>query len=163
MIQYAVLDHRDATQGEQDDFMRLVQEGGAVNEHYVRSGISRKGAKMVMARSDKILVGVAALKVPLNSYRNRIGSNAKSRYPIPKGLYPYELGYVSVSRQFGGQGIGGGLVKQVLDLSDGSGFFATTSNSVMKNRLLPQAGFKPVGVPWTNGQNEKLQLFIFNG
>lgn len=163
MNQYGVLDGCDATQGELDDFVRLVQQGGAVDEHHVRQGISRKGAKMVLARFEEIVIGVAALKVPLKSYRNGIESEAKSGYPIPQNLYPFELGYVAVSQHHGRQGIGGALVNKVLELSDGSGLFATTSHSAMKDSLLPDAGFKPVGTSWANDQNEKLHLFIFNG
>ena len=162
MIEYAVLDGRDAEQGILDDFVRLVQEGGAINEHYVRDGIRRKGTKMVLARIEEIIVGVAALKVPLKVYRNGIESEAKSGHEISQELYPFELGYVAVSEHHRGDGIGKALVNKVVELSDGHGLFATTSHPAMKESLLPGAGFKPVGTSWANDQNELLQLFIFS-
>jgi len=162
MIQYAVLDGCDAKQGVLDDFVRLVQEGAAVNEHYVRQGIQRKGTKMILARVEDVVVGVAALKVPLKSYRNGIGSDDKSGYAIPQDLYPFELGYVAVPEHHGGRGIGRTLVNKVLELSDGHGLFATTSHPAMKESLLPGAGFEPVGNSWANDRNELLHLFIFN-
>jgi GNAT superfamily N-acetyltransferase len=162
MIDYAILTSHDATQGEFDDFVRLVRQGGAVDEHYVRQGIQRKGAKIVLARIERIVVGVAALKVPSKRYRNGIESGMKSGHPIPQNEYPYELGYVAVSQLYGGLGIGKVLVAKVLELSDGQGLFATTSHPAMKDNLLPDAGFEPVGTSWANDQNKMLRLFTIN-
>lgn len=161
MIEFAVLDCRDATHGEVYNFVRLVQCGGAVDEHHVRQGVRRKGAKMVFAKIDGIVVGVAALKVPLKSYRDGIESEAKSGHPIPQRLYPFELGYVSVSQRYGGQGIGKALVEKVMEISNGHGLFATTSHPAMKEKILPSAGFSSVGTSWANDQNERLHLFTF--
>jgi GNAT superfamily N-acetyltransferase len=94
-----------------------VQEGSAVDGHFVRQGIRRKGAKMLLARIDGIVVGVAALKVPLKGYRNEIERKAKAGHPIPQALYPFELGYVVVSQHHEGQGIGRELVGKVLELA----------------------------------------------
>ena len=162
MIEYFVLDGTDATQYELNDFLGLVQQGGAVDEHHVRQGIRRKGAKMVLARIEESVVGVAALKVPLKSYRNGIASEAKSGHLIPEDLYPFELGYVAVSQQHEGQGIGRDLVDKILEVSSGMGLFATTSHLAMKDTLLPSAGFESVGTSWANDQNEILHLFIFS-
>lgn len=161
MIEFAVLGSPDSTQQDIDDFVRLVREGEAVAEHYVRQGIRRKGAKMVLARIEGQVVGVAALKIPLKTYRDGIASAAKSGHPIPEGKYPFELGYVAVRADQQGKGIGNALVASVMDLSGGHGLFATTSHPAMKKSILPRAGFQPVGTPWVNVQNESLQLFIF--
>ena len=160
MIKYIFLNSLDATQRDMEDFIRLVRKGEAVAEHYVRNGIERKGAKMVLAKLDDTLVGVAALKVPLKTYRNRIESEAKSGHSIPEVKYPFELGYVAVDADHGGRGTGKQLVDSVLYLSGGRGLFATTSHPAMKKNILPSAGFQPVGTSWANDQNEPLQLFI---
>ena len=117
---------------------------------------------MVMAITKHAVVGVAALKVPLKSYRDGIESEAKSGYLIPEDKYPFELGYVAVSADHGGKGIGKALVNNVLELADGHGLFATTSHPAMKKSILPTAGLKPVGTSWLNPQNSLLQLFIFD-
>ena len=161
MIEYAVLGSQDATQRDVDSFVRLVREGEAVGEHYVRQGIQRKGAKMVLARIEDQVVEVAALKVPLKTYRDGIASAAKSGHPIPEDKYPFELGYVAVHTDHEGKGIGHALVASVIALSGGHGLFATTSHPAMKKSILPRAGFQPVGTSWANAQNESLQLFIF--
>lgn len=160
MIEYDALDGHDATEADLDQFVHLVQQGGAVEEEYVRQGIRREGAKIVMARSGGSIVGVAALKVPLKSYRQGIEGEAKSGHPIPEDLYPFELGYVAVSQSQSGQGIGGALVRKVLKLSSGHGLFATTSNPAMKGSILPASGFETVGTTWTNSKNESLYLFV---
>jgi hypothetical protein len=109
MTEFTVLDGREATLDEIEDFVRLVQQGGAVDGGYVRLGVRRQGAKMVFAKIDGTVVGVAALKVPLKIYRNGLESEAKSGHPLPQGVYPFELGYVTVRNNFGGRGALGKL------------------------------------------------------
>lgn len=161
MIEYAVFDGGDAEQVLVDEFVRLVQEGGAVDENFVRNGIRRQGARMVVASIDDKVVGVAARKVPLERYRSGIESETKAGYAIPQELYPFELGYVVVPKRHRGQGIGEALVNRVLQISDGHGLFATTGHLAMKDHLLPRAGFELVGTSWKNDQNEDLHLFVF--
>jgi GNAT superfamily N-acetyltransferase len=159
MTEFTVLDGPDAKPDEVADFVRLVQQGGAVDENYVRQGIERQGAKIVLAIIDGTVVGVAALKVPLDIYRKGLESEAKSGHLISQNSYPYELGYVAVSQGHEGRGIGKALMDQVLALSEGNGLFATTSDPAMRKSLLPRAGFALVGASWKNKQNEWLQLF----
>lgn len=160
MIVYITVNSEDATQRHKDDFIRLVIKGGAVRERYVRSGIERPGVKMVFAKCEDKVVGVAALKVPLGDYRHRIESEAKSGHSIPKENYPYELGYLTVDPESGRGGVGTKLVKKVLNLSGGRGLFATSSHPAMAKKILPSVGFKPMGTSWRNDRNETLQLFI---
>lgn len=162
MIEYAVHDGCDADHETVEDFVGLVRDGGAVDEHFVRRGVRRTGTKIILARFEGAAVGAAALKVPLKEYRNGIESEAKSGHPIPEDLYPFELGYVAVSKDHGGRGIGRGLVNKVLELSEGHGIFATTSHPAMKENLLPEAGFEALGAPWANAQNQLLHLFVLN-
>ena len=145
MIEYIILNSHDATQGDKADFIRLVTEGGAVDEFYVRQGIERPGAKMVFAKCEDRVVGVAALKVPLRGYRNGIESETKSGHPIPEENYPFELGYVAVDSKSGTKGVGTSLVKEVVKLSDGLGLFATSSHFAMVKKILPRVGFRPMG------------------
>lgn len=161
MIEFTVIDGPEATHDDVEDFVRLVQQGGAVDEYYVRQGIRRHGTKAVFARIDGTIVGVAALKIPLKGYRKGIESEAKAGHPIPQDMYPFELGYVAVSHNHGGRGIGKSLVERVLALSNGQGLFATTSHPAMKDKLLPDAGFALVGTSWANEQSERLHLFTF--
>ena len=160
MTDYTALDGKDAGPHEVCEFVRLVTHGGAVKERYVRQGIARDGAKLVFARIDNTVVGVAALKVPAENYRSGIELSAKSGHPLPADQYPFELGYVAVPEAYSGRGIAGALIEKVIELSAGHSLFATTSSPAMMNALLPRAGFKQVGTSWFNDDEERLHLYI---
>ena len=162
MIDYTALDGKHAAPSDVDEFVRLVAYGGAVKEHYVRQGTSRDGAKLVFARIEDTVVGVAALKVPGVNYRGGIERSSKSGHPLPADEYPFELGYVAVPEAYSGRGIAGTLIEKVIELSDGHGLFATTSTPAMMKALLPRAGFKQVGTSWLNDDNERLHLYILD-
>ncbi|MAN65311.1 GNAT family N-acetyltransferase [uncultured Hyphomonas sp.] len=162
MFDYTALDGKDATPSDVNQFVRLVTHGGAVKEHFVRQGVRHDGAKLVFARSEEITVGVAALKVPVMTYRNGIAHASKSGHPLPADQYPFELGYVAVSEAHGQRGIASTLISQVIELAKGSGLFATTSNPAMMGTLLPRAGFKRVGTSWLNDDDEQLHLYILD-
>lgn len=163
MVEYVFLNSANATKQDLDDFVRVVRAGEAVAEHYVRNGIGRKGVKLVFAKVDDTNIGVAALKVPLKTYREGLESSQKSGHSIPVARYPFELGYVAVNSDHAGKGIGRSLVNSVLTLSSGCGLFATTSNPAMQKSILPNVGFIPVGKSWLNAQNESLRLFLYDG
>lgn len=162
MIEFIVSDGRSAPPSEIETFVHMVGAGGAVDECHVRRGIRRDGAKLVLARIDNEIIGVAALKIPIASYRNGIESKDKSGYPLPLAQIPFELGYVAVSQAYGGRGIASMLIDKVIEQSDWHGLFATTSHAAMKETLLPRAGFERVGTSWLSGENERLHLFILN-
>ena len=162
MVKCAVIDGPSARHSDIETFVRLVRAGGAVNEHYVRQGIRRHGAKLVLARIDNEIIGVAALKIPVATYRSGIGSILKSGRPLPADQFPFELGYVAVSPPFRGQGIAGTLIGKVIEQSDGHGLFATTSSAAMRETLLPPVGFVRVGDSWLNDENERLDLYTLN-
>ncbi len=159
MIQFRVLVGATATKEEVDTFVALVRSGGAVDENYVRRGAVRPGAQIIFADVDGQAVGVAALKVPLAGYRSGLQEEAKAGYSLPESEYPYELGYVSVSPKYSGQGIAKALVTEVLRLATGNGVFATTSNLTMKKGVLPSFKFVPVGKTWRNESGDILSLF----
>lgn len=118
MIEFLISDGPNASVEDVEVFVDVVGMGGAVVEHFVRSGIVREGTKIVFAKSNGTTVGVAALKVPLEEYRTGLESEAKSGHFLPKDAYPFELGYVAVSPDHGGKGIGTGLVEKVVTLAN---------------------------------------------
>ena len=89
-----------------------------------------------------IIVGIAALKVPARSYRNRIGQ--KTGYDISESLYPFELGYVVVEASARKQGLSHQLVEAAIRQAIPEGLFATTSCPAMRS-VLPRFAFKKVG------------------
>ena len=157
---------QEATPQEKSKFVGLVNSREAVAERFVRAGIERQGAKMVFAFFGEKLVGVSALKMPLNSYRMSIGGAAKSGFRLPLNRFPFELGYVAVAAAYERKGLGRQLVAQAVALSGGSGLFATTSNPAMFEKILPQFGFYAVGKAWASdrkpesGKAAELHLLV---
>lgn len=148
----------DMTDSEIGDFVGLVVRGGAVGEpELVRRGLKRTGAMALLSRISGETVGVAARKVPKDSYRR--GLEEKSGQGLPKGEYPFELGYVSVHPDYEGRGIGRELSEKAVGLSEGQGIFATTADSGMI-RILSGLGFSCVGRSWPNPDRRELHLYI---
>lgn len=160
MIKYRSLVGMDATKEDVDTFVKLVGSGGAVDEEYVRTGVVRPGAQIIFAEIDGQAVGVAALKVPLAKYRSGLQCATKADYSLLEGEYSYELGYVSVSPKHSRQGIAKALVAEVLCLAGGNGIFATTSNPTMKEHVLPDFNFFPVGKTWENQSGDVISLLV---
>lgn len=160
MIIYRTLNGADATQEDVDVFVELVTLGGAVDEKYVRIGVVRPGAQIIFAEVAGQTVGVAALKLPSVEYRSSLQRITKADYSLPESEYPYELGYVSVSPEHSGKGIAKALVAEVIRLADGSGLFASTSNSAMKDGVLPSFKFVPAGKTWKNASGDTLGLLV---
>lgn len=160
MIKYRAVIGKDATKEQVDTFVELVGSGGAVDEYYVRKGVVRSGANIIFAEVDGLAVGSAALKVPSVGYRSGLQRAAKADYSLPENEYPYELGYVSVSPKYSGQGIAKALVAEVLRLADGNGIFATTSHPAMKDFILPSFKFVHVGKAWENESGDILFLLV---
>lgn len=160
MIKYRDLRSEELNCQEVEAFVKLVSSGGAVNEALVRQGVKRTGARVVFAELDGRTVGVAALKIPLPKYRIGLQGAGKANRPIPQKDYPYELGYVSVLPEYGQRGIARRMIKIVLSLSDGKGFFATTSHPAMRAEILPSFGFQLVGDTWKDKAGDPLNLLL---
>jgi len=79
------------SEGERVLFSALVRQGGEVGENTLATNL--KAAKvLVFGKIAGEVLGIAALKRPQASYRNRIGG--KAGVEIGPAGYPYELGYV---------------------------------------------------------------------
>src|SRR5467141_2979867 len=82
------------SEAEHQDFLRLVREGGEVGDAVLESNV-RNAKCLVFLRSASALSGIAALKKPRQSYRQRIGT--ETGVEISAASYPYELGYVFIT------------------------------------------------------------------
>lgn len=160
MTKYRDIKGEDATQDEVETIVKLVSLGGAVDEYYVRQGVNRPGARVVFAEVNGETVGVAALKIPSVEYRSGLQGSTKAEFSLPSKDYPYELGYISVLPDHGGRGIARRMIEIVLGLSEGKGFFATTSHPAMRDGLLPSFDFRLAGNAWENKSAVILNLLI---
>ena len=149
----------DCTNIEIGAFIAFVRAGGEVSIQGLPERI-RAAAALVFARVDGTVVGVAALKQPLASYRRRVAS--ESGAPISAAEFPYELGWVYVSPESRGKGVSLLLSLAALAESKGAGVFATsrTDNPPM-HRSLVKAGFVATGDSFASSRGKhSLQVFV---
>jgi predicted GNAT family N-acyltransferase len=106
---------------------------------------------------DGHIVGVAALKVPVQSYRDSI--SRKSGFSIADWKYPLELGYLVVDKSARGQKLSTRLVDAVLDAAGDSGLFATTSSTAV-HKILPRVGFVVRGNTYKSNDGDELTLYV---
>ena len=131
------------SQDEQRRFCELIEAGDEVDTFVLRQNVE-SAKTLVFARSERRLLGVAALKFPQPSYRKKIARN--SGFSLQSDLYPFELGYVFVQEAARGKGLSHRLVTAALNEVRGKQVFATvrTDNLAML-RTLNQAAFSHVG------------------
>jgi predicted GNAT family N-acyltransferase len=141
------------------DFTTLVMAGGEVAAQNLGYRI-RSAARLIFLTEERCLAGIAALKLPLTSYRKQIST--KSGFPLPPTEYPFELGWVLVVPSARGRKFSLELTRAALAAAGNSGVFATsrTGNEHM-HTTLTRCGFSRAGqtYPSTRGGHQ-LQLFV---
>jgi len=146
------------TDAERASFVQLVREGGEVDGRVLENNVENAKVLVFLRRGDQIN-GIAALKRPFDSYRERVSASAKVE--IDETNFPYELGYVFITEEARGQRLSGVLVVEALNLVLGSGVFATarTDNRAML-ATLENAEFKPEGEPYRGRDSRMIQIFV---
>jgi GNAT superfamily N-acetyltransferase len=139
-------------------FFELVVEGGEVGGAVLADNIAAARA-LVMLMDGDIICGIAALKRPRKSYREKM--SAKSETVLDEASYPYELGYVYVQSAFQGQGQSHRLIAAALDHSDGMGVFATVrmDNDRMRSTL-ERAGFVAAGKSYPGRHGQPIGIML---
>jgi GNAT superfamily N-acetyltransferase len=150
----------DFTEAERREFMRLVQQGGEVDDIVLARNIDA-ARRLVFLRSSEGLIGVAALKMPQASYRKRI--SGLSGVEIPEGTFPLELGYVFVVPAQRNRGLSRRLVEAALDGCSHDGVFATSrADNGSMHHTLERFDFRATGKPYA-GREQVIQLFVRQG
>lgn len=140
-------------------FIELVRVGGEVGGAVLESNVRTAHCLLRLYR-DGYLSGVAALKNPLASYRQRIED--KTGVPVLPSSFPFELGYVFVLPEAREQGIAGKLVHAACEVAGDKGLFATSrTNNQRMHATLERAGFRTFGRIYNSSDGERqLQLFL---
>ena len=139
-------------------FVQMILSGGAIDDNSANIETRvKKCASLIYKLQSGIIVGIAALKVPARSYRNRIGQ--KTGYDISESLYPFELGYVVVEASARKQGLSQQLVEAASRQAIPEGLFATTSCPAMRS-VLPRFAFKKVGNDYEGADKNMLSLYV---
>jgi hypothetical protein len=142
---------------ESKEVARLLHAGGAVNgtAEQIECRV-KKAHVLVVARQGKDLIGVAALKVPQQSYRVRL--RQETGVDLSADLYPVELGYVGVSKACRGHRLSSILMAELMSLPAGNeGVFATTKRDGYYKAALPDLGFNYRG-QYQNSKEETVHL-----
>lgn len=140
-----------------DAFVRLVSEGGAVDQRSVQDKLKNTD-KVAFIERDKKMVAVAALKPARPKYARRLSGKEKSGYELC-GDIP-ELGYVAVSCDWRDLHLSSKVVEKILTEHGSGKLFATTSDPKMK-KLLAKHDFSRVGQEWPSKRpGEHLSLWI---
>lgn len=141
-------------------FVQMILAGGAVDDTFATIETRvRNCVSLIYKQQNGIIVGTAALKVPVKSYRNRISKS--TGYDISESLYPYELGYVVVEKSVRRQGLSQQLVEAAIYQASPAGLFATTSSQAM-HVVLPRAAFKKVGNNYKGADKNMLSLYTLD-
>lgn len=142
-----------------DAFCQLVNDGGEVDAAAVRSGAARAKV-LAFAYMDGTLAGVAALKNPWPGYRNDVFE--KAGITCDPASFPYELGYVSVAKEFEGQGLSKTLTSALLEGITEKVYATSATGKAFMHRTLARYGFTSTGAdyPSANDPEKKLLLFV---
>src|SRR5260370_19592342 len=126
-------------------FIELVKSGGEVEERTLRRNVPQ-AERLAFLWLDDVLSGVAALKNPQSSYRE--GFLKKSGVAVEREAFPFELGYVFITKPAQSQGSSRKLVEALLADYRHCGIFATshTTNETM-HKTLARFGFEHAGNP----------------
>jgi GNAT superfamily N-acetyltransferase len=148
------------TETEIGDFIAMVRAGGEIGGNVLERNV-RAAASLLTVRQGECLVGVAALKNPLPSYRKKI--QEKSGVDLDPTKFPLELGYVFVLPSAGGQGIATALCATALGDRDQLGIFATTRVDAMAH-ILCKLGFQQAGRSYASTPSKgPLRVFVRSG
>ena len=136
---------------------QLVHAGGAVNGtiQQIESRVRDAHVFIIATQGDEI-VGVAALKSPQQGYRDTLWQ--KTGVDLSEGIFPAELGYVSVSKACRGGRLSSILMRELMSLPAGSeGVFVTTKRDGFYKEALPELGFIYQG-SYQNDDEETVHL-----
>src|SRR5262249_17041422 len=136
------------TEAEIEGFIDCAAQGDEVDRGDIETGARRARALLWIAEGSA-LAGVAALKIPRDSYRRRVFSDTKSG--LDWRLFGLELGYLFVVPGKQDRGYGRALLDETVSLANGRAVFATTriDNNKM-HRALPKRGFTRIEKTYTS-------------
>lgn len=147
------------SEAELEDFIAMVRAGGEVGDTVLEQNI-RSAKRLVFLRQGGCLRGIAALKNPLLSYREKI--EEKTSIELKASQFPFELGYVFVLPSARRQGLSMELTDAALLASEGKGVFATsrTDNDGM-HVTLGKFSFVKAGPTYKSRDGtHNIQLFL---
>jgi len=148
----------DCAADEINDFCAVVSSGGKVSPDGLRDRILR-ATYLAFCHQGGRLLGVAALKDPVDSYRERVF--AKAGVSSQDAETETEFGYAFTLSECRGRGVGTQILSELVAIAAPAGIFATAEVESGMSRLLRKHGFIPVGQPYSGAHTgSQIQLCI---
>ena len=142
-----------------DRFKSLVLAGGEVAEHGLRDLILAANW-LAFGWEDDQLLGIAGLKNPKLSYRDRISKSSGVALKVDE--LPLEFGWVFIEHIGRGRGLSLPLGQSLIEATNRQGVFATSrSDNLRMHKTLNKLGFTRMGTEWPSKQNDGMVcLFV---
>lgn len=154
-----IVDPKNCTTAEIADFCALVRQGEEVQEDGLKGRV-KKAAALVFLRTNGELVGVAGLKCPAKSHRDKVFS--KAGVPDVAEAFELELGWVFIPKAHRQKGYARVLSAAALSQNDRQATFATTrADNVAMQKTLEHLGFRRLGDSWPSTQTKITRLVLF--
>jgi predicted GNAT family N-acyltransferase len=144
---------------ERSEFAVLVKSEGEVIEEGLDGRIS-EAEVLVFLRSANALIGIAALKNPRATYRQRVAR--KAQIPLGDKEYPLELGWVVVDESMRRQGHSRTLTECAMRQLSDRGVFATSRKEAMYRTLKRFQFVEAAEYPSDRGDYQ-IRLFLRKG
>lgn len=149
----------ECSDAELDSFRALAEESREVDPANLFARVRRAKWLAFLKLADET-VGIAALKVPDRSYREKIATNAGAR--VDEGSFPYELGWVYIRPIAEGRKGSRQLVEALLERVGSAGIFATSATDKDRmHRTLRRYGFTQSGKSYASTLHPGRVLLLF--
>jgi len=149
----------ECSEGEMDEFERLVIEGDEVSPRGLRRRIEKAEALAFCCDGNNV-IGIGALKNPDRSYTDRVFKKAKAT--LDPSRFTKEIGWVFVDNTYRRQHIGSRLVHDILRFAGEVDMFATTrANNDAMQSILVEYGFCENGAPYQSEDEDRHELKLF--
>jgi GNAT superfamily N-acetyltransferase len=151
---------REFTDQQIADFEALVLSESRVAKETL-SDLVRDAPRLAVILFDEEIVGCAAIKKPIDSYRTRVFKNSGLEDNLND--FPLELGWVVVKPAHRRKGLASRLVQALFQDQEIIGVYATSqARDANMHTTLTKFGFKKLGVPYDSKEEagEKISVFL---
>lgn len=150
---------------ELEEFYQLLLKGEAVENNGLKNGGINRAKLLAFHYENQTLVGIAAIKSPIERYKNDIFLKAETK-EVPE-KYPLEFGYAVTLKGYEGRHICSCLTEKLIrDFRDQNIYATTKTTNVSMQIILKHNDFKRTGKPYkgkiqsTKSDGYLLQLFV---
>jgi len=133
---------------ELENFRKMLLSSGLEGEDGLAERVARAEWLAFQYDERKQLIGIAALKRPVEGYQKGVFKKAGLLEQV--GEYPLEFGWVAVLEEYRGRGVAAALLRRLLQKAGNLGIFSVARSSDKNNVAgLEKQGFVASGEPYS--------------